>query len=242
MALNDNSGFVPSANAFRFTNSWPSAPAVTVPTPFGQIDIGNAANGLCGGMVFGSLDYWYAGEGPPQQRPAPGSPLYKFVVRRLIDSWNLPSGAAEYYHWMNLPDGDSTVQVLGRTVVTQRGLSWRTIVQQWPQVRSSIDEGTPSPLGVVTVASANPAELGENHEVLAYGYSLTGTEVTLHVYDPNTGPADDIHISFSTSAPTEPTTFAHNMNVTQPVRGFFVSCYSPAPVSGLPAASAVSAS
>ena len=241
MALNDNSAFVPSANAFGFVNSWPSAPAVTVQTPFGRIAVGNAANGLCGGMAFGSLDYWYARETPPRQRPAPGSPLYKFVVRRLIDSWNLPCGASEYYQWMNLPDGDSTVQLLGRTVTTQRGLSWRTIEQQWPQVRSNIDQGTPSPLGVITVASANPAELGVNHQVLAYGYSLTGTQVTLHVYDPNTGPADDTHISFDTSAPTEPTTFTHNINMTLPVRGFFVSAYSPASVSGLPTASAKSA-
>ena len=231
MAASDSSGFVPSADAFGFTNEWPSAPAVTVQTPFGPIGIGNAANGLCGGLVFGSLDYWHAGVlPPPQHRPAPGTPLYKFVVRRLIDSWNLPAGAAEYYLWMNLPDSDSTVDVLGKTLVTQRGLSWRTIEQQWPQVRSSIDGGVPATLGVVTVASANPAQIGKNHQVAAYGYVTAGTEVTLLVYDPNSGPADNIHIRFDISAPARPTTFAHNMNLTLPVRGFFVTPYSPAPV------------
>jgi len=178
-------------------------------------------------MVFAALDYWYAGKTPMAAQPSPGSPLYKFLVRRLIDSWHLPAGAAEYFQWMNLPEGDSTVQVLGQTLVTQRGVSWRTIEQQWPQVRASIDGGTPAALGVVTMASANPAQLGENHQVLAYSYSVTPPEVTVGVYDPNSGPADGVHIRFSTAAPTKPTTFAHNMNLAHPVRGFFVTGYSP---------------
>src|SRR6185437_8999559 len=69
MADTGSSGFVPSQDAFAFTNSWPSAPAVTVQTPFGQVGIGNADNGLCGGMVFAALDYWHAGKTPQAARP-----------------------------------------------------------------------------------------------------------------------------------------------------------------------------
>ena len=224
-----STAFTPQADGFAFDNSWPSAPAVSVPTPFGQIGIGNAAAGLCGGMVFAALDYWHAGRRPPAGRPAAGSPLYKFIVQRLIDSWHLPAGVAEYYQWMNLPDGDSTVTALGKTLVTQRGVSWRTIAQQWPQVRSSIDGGVPAALGLVTVASANPAQLGANHQVLACGYATTGTEVALDVYDPNSGEASGVHISFDTSDPGVATTFTHNLNLDRPVRGFFVTGYSPAP-------------
>ena len=108
-----------------------------------------------------------------------------------MDSWHVPAGVAEYYQWMNLPDADTSVSVLGRTLVSQRGLPWRTIEQQWPQVKSSIDSGQPAALGLVTVASANPGMLGHNHQVLAYAYQLAGPAVTLRVYDPNTGPADD---------------------------------------------------
>ena len=53
-----------------FTNAWPSEPAVVLPTPFGKINIGNAAAGLCGGMVFAALDYWHTGILPPAARPA----------------------------------------------------------------------------------------------------------------------------------------------------------------------------
>jgi hypothetical protein len=222
------SGFVPSADGLAFTNSWPSAAAVLVPTPFGDIGIGNAASGLCGGMVFAALDYWYAGVRPPTARPAPGSPLYQYIVRRLVDSWHIPVGVAEFYQWMNLPDGNSSLTMLGRQLVTERGVSWRTITGEWPQVKASLDDGDPAALGLVTVASANPADLGRNHQVLAYGYELAGPEVTVRVYDPNSGRSDGVRIWFAADAPAEATTFSHNLNLNRPVRGFFLNGYSPA--------------
>jgi hypothetical protein len=220
--------FMPSADGFAFTNSWPSAPAVSIPTPFGSIGIGNAASGLCGGMVFAALDYWQAGVLPPASRPAPGTPLYQFIVRRLIDSWRIPAGVAEYYQWMNLPDGDASRTIFGRSVVSQRGLSWRTIEEQWQEVRASLDAGVPAPLGLVTVASANPAQLGRNHQALACRYQIAGTEVTIQVYDPNCGQNDRVYIQFDTADSTAATTFRHNLNIGYPVRGFFLTAYSPA--------------
>lgn len=220
--------FVPLPNGFAFTNSWPSAPAVTVPTPFGQVGIGNAANGLCGGMVFAALDYWISGQAPPQEQPAPGSPLFKYIVRRLIDSWHVPGGVVEYYQWMTLPDADLSVSLLGRPVVVQRGVSWRTIEQQWPLVKASIDAGVPAPLGVVTVKSANVAELGRNHQVCAYAYTVSGSDVIVNVYDPNSGQDDGVWIRFGTASPGQATVFSSNLNLALPVRGFFLTAYTPA--------------
>lgn len=222
-------GFLPSSHGFAFTNSWPPAPALSVPTPFGTIGIGNAARGLCGGMVFAALDYWHARAVPPSVRPAPGTPLYQFIVRRLIDSWHIPGGVMQYYRWMNLPDGDARVRPLGRTGNSVRGLSRRTIEEQWPRVKASIDGGQPAPLGLVTVASASPGNLGHNHQVLAYGYEVAGTQVTVHVYDPNSGQDDGAHLKFDTASPATGTTFAHNLNIGWPVRGFFLIAYSPVP-------------
>lgn len=219
--------FVPPPDGFSFSNSWPSAPAVTVPTPFGSVGIGNAENGLCGGMVYAALDYWIAAQAPPREQPAPGSPLYKFIVRRLIDSWHVPAGIAEYFQWMNVPDGDVNVSLFGKSVVVQRGVAWRTIEQQWPLIKASIDAGLPAPLGIVTVKSVNVADLGKNHQVGAYGYSVSGTEITIKVYDPNSGQNDGIWIRFDSSAPQQATTFASNINIGLPVRGFFMTAYSP---------------
>ena len=84
-------------------------------------------------------------------------------------------------------------------------------------------------LGVVTVASASPADLGFNHQVLAHGYHTSPSEVTVRVYDPNSGQDDGIYIRFDPRAPVRPTTFAHNINISHPVRGFFRTAYAPAP-------------
>ena len=121
-------------------------------------------------------------------------------MQRLVDSWRLPAGVAQYYQWMNLPDGDSGFEVFGRRVVTDRGLAWRTIQTQWPQIKADLDHGTPAALGVVTVASASPADLGFNHQVLAYGYDASPRQVTVRVYDPNSGQDDGIYIRFDPRA------------------------------------------
>jgi hypothetical protein len=221
-------GFLPSQHAFAFTNSWPPAPAIAIPTRLGAFGIGNAARGLCGGMVFAALDYWHAGIRPPADQPAPGSALYRYVVRRLIESWRIPSGVARYYQWMNLPDGDDPVSIGRRRLLSRRGVSRRTTAAAWPRIRASLDKRIPVPLGLVTVASANPVQLGHNHQALAFAYTLSGGQVRLRIYDPNSGPDDDISIWFDTSSAAHATVFRHNLNLSWPVRGFFPVAYSPA--------------
>jgi hypothetical protein len=219
--------FTPSRHGFAFRNSWPSEPAVALASPFGQINVGNAAAGLCGGMVFAVVDYWQTAIVPPAVRPAPEEPLYRYIVRRLVDSWHLPAGVAQYFQWMNLPDGDTGFDVFGRHVVVDRGLAWRTVRTQWPQIKADLDRGTPVALGVVTVASSKPADLGLNHQVLAYAYDRSDSEVSVRVYDPNRGQRDDIWIRFDAGTPEKPTTFAHNLGMSHPVRGFFRNAYAP---------------
>lgn len=221
-------GFLPSTAAFAFDNDWPKEPVVVLRTMFGEINIGDARGGLCGGMVLAVVDYWHADRPPPPDRPAQGEPLYAFIVRRLVDSWHLPAGVAQYFQWMNLPDADTGFTVLGRRIVTDRGLPWRTIKTQWPQIKSDLDQGIPVALGLVTVASVRPADLAHNHQVLAYGYQVDGAAVTIQVYDPNSGPSDEVTITFSTRALAEPTDFTHNLALDHPIRGFFRTGYSPA--------------
>jgi hypothetical protein len=223
--------FLPSRHAFGFRNDWPSAPALSVPTFGRPIGIGNAARGLCGGMVFGALDYWYAGTEPPTRLPAPGEPLFRFIVRRLIKSWHIPAGVARYYYWMNVPDGDTARRVPGpfrshRTMPHRAGLRMRSMAIQWPRIRAQLDAGRPAAIGLVTVAGPSPLQLGRNHQVLAYGYQVAESRVTLQVYDPNSGPNDDVYIGFDPRSPG--LGFTHSINIGLPVRGFFLTPYSPA--------------
>lgn len=104
------SSFTPSVNGLQFTNSFPHEAAVTIPLRArGSFAIGDASNGLCGGMVFTVRHVFQtAGMAPladPAQ-PPPGSPLFSYIVDRLIASVDLPQlGFRKYYEWMITPTG-----------------------------------------------------------------------------------------------------------------------------------------
>lgn len=216
-------GFLPSSGGCHFNNSF-HGPALVVEVPaFGKVNLGNAANGVCGGMVFAARDYFEAHTpmAADTAAPASGTPLFKFVTGRLIDSFNVPSGILEYFSWMNTPDQDTKVWIADR-----RGVAWKTIVEQWPSVRSTIDAGHPCPLGLVTVHSHNPADLGANHVVCAYAYDLADNgDLVIRVYDPNSPNKDDVHLSLNVGNPSQRTPIAHNINISHPVRGFFAVPY-----------------
>jgi hypothetical protein len=114
-------------------------------------------------MVFTALDYWQQGLPPPAacEPPAPGTRLFRYLVRRLIDSWHLPAGPLAYYARMA-----PLASLGGRGGLVERRLA---VARQWPSIKASLDAGWPCPLGLVRVQSANPLLLGQNHQVLASG-------------------------------------------------------------------------
>jgi hypothetical protein len=181
--LRSSGPFLPSEHGFGFRNSWPAVPLTTIAIAGVRVPIGNAANGMCGGMVFAALDYFTAGRPIPSgERPAPGTPLYEFIARRLIDSFDLPAGPLKYLDYMNPArrDRDNWWSWLTRL----RGRDWLMAKREWPRLRARLDQG-PCPLAWVHVKSVDPFRLGENHVVLAYRYALDGPVATVHVYNPN---------------------------------------------------------
>jgi len=230
-------GFRASRNGLHFANSWPHEPDLVVDLgPIGHVPLGDASNGLCGGMVYTVIDVFEAGLPPIPDvaNPPQGSPLFKYLVARLIDSFDIPAGVTKYYQWMTLPDQDSRLWF-----VVRRGIGWHTIKDEWPRVKADIDRGWLSPLGLVTVHGADPARLGHNHQVLAYGYELDDADtLTLHLYDPNTrtAEADDVQLSLDISNPTRTPSITHNVNISRPIRGLFRTNYRPTDPTGLAAA------
>jgi Ig-like domain from next to BRCA1 gene len=220
-------GFKASVNGLHFTNSFPSEPDIVVNVPpFGNVTIGDASNGLCGGMVFTVRDVFQAGLPaiPDTSQPAAQSPLFNWIVARLFASFNIPGGVLKYLDWMGSPDHDTGFWFFGNWIVTGRGLAWRTIMEEWPLIKADIDGNMPSPLGLVTVSSLNPGDIGKNHQVLAYAYEVDdASQLTLHVYDPNTPPenADGVRLILSLTNPTHTTPIDSNVGVPEGVRGFF---------------------
>lgn len=219
-------GFLPSANGLHFTNSWPHVPDFEVDLgPFGKVPIGDASNGLCGGMVYTVIDVFEAALPPIADliNPPAGSPLFKYLAARLLDSFDVPAGVTKYYKWMTTADHDTKVWFVPR-----RGVAWRTIKDEWPSIKADIDAGRLAPLGLVTVQSADPGALGHNHQVLAHAYDIDDmNRLTLRLYDPNTrqSRADDVALSLDLSQPTRTTAITHNVNISRPIRGFFRTRY-----------------
>src|SRR5262249_55473130 len=152
----------------------------------------------------------------------PGSgPLYEYIGTRLIDSFNLPGGPIKYLDWMRMPDADHKLPLVG---VVQRGIMWHTIKLELPAIFADIDAGVLSCIGLVCAHSINPFDLGENHQVLAYRYERTDSNVKLWVYDPNRPKVDDARLEFSTANPTKATPVAFT-NGSKNVRGFFHTPY-----------------
>jgi hypothetical protein len=193
-------GFLPSTSGLHFENYFPSEPAVQVPLPDGRLlGLGNAANGLCGGMAFTARDYFEAGRTPPGDTapPAEGSPLFEWLVSRLLASFNLPLGIMRYVELMATVLPDSGLLPLTRArVMLQR---------EWPAVKQELDAGHPSALGLIKIKSLDIHDIGKNHQVLAYGYTLDGTDLSLDIYDPNFPNQDDVRLSLSIADANAPT-------------------------------------
>jgi hypothetical protein len=221
-------GFLPSRSGFRFANSFPHVPVRRIGIPgVVSLPIGDASNGLCGGMTFAARDYFESKRPRPDDTAAPGDgPLFDYLVDRLFDSFGLPLGPARYLELMNplLPDAETLWSRMG---LAPHGRTWRMVTQEWPKVRAEIDAGHPSPLGLVKVKSVNPFDLKHNHQVLAYGYDLDGNSLTLRLYDPNQPGHDDVTLSLDMASPMVPA--AVTATLPGSVFAFFAVTYRAAP-------------
>ncbi len=187
-------GYLPSTHGFSFPNKWPSEhiTSITLPDPFGDILVGDASWGLCGGMSFASRDYFEAHLRAPRQPTNPageGDPLFDYIVRRLAQSLNV-GDAADFVKYADplYPDTDD---------VTADGRDWQMAHTAWPGIRNVIESGHPCPIGLVIGQLPNFTSLG--HQVCVYAYQLTGQLLTLWVYDPNSPLRDDVTMTLDLS-------------------------------------------
>ena len=210
-------GFLPSTHGFHFANAWPSGPTIT----FGPLDprwigIGDAADGLCGGMVYTAGDLFVAGiaMGADREPFVNGSPRFRAIVRRQIES--LAFMTVPFRYWLR--------SALGGSLGGDRARS--TFDREWPKAKALIDAGKIAMIGLIRVASVNPMQLSRNHQVLAFGYAEDGRGVTLRLYDPNWPDRDDVTIRIALDPALRPSGLSQSTG--EPLLGWFVLPYSPA--------------
>lgn len=167
--------FSPVQHGFQFSNTFKN-------NFISELDI--RTGGLCGGMVYASLDYYLARKPIPKQthRPQEGSTLHQYIYDRQVhslvpnaDKWAElgfnPFGArnSEFFNWGLQGFGGGRLQ----------------------ELKSRIDRGIPVPLGLY---GAGGQYNGKEHQVLAIGYDCGRyrgdlknykDDLKIYVYDPN---------------------------------------------------------
>jgi hypothetical protein len=188
-------GFVPSVNGLHFSNRWEPGPTVRL----GILDprlvgVGDAKDGLCGGMCWYVRERFEAGLPIAADRvpPANGSPLFRAIVRRQILSLGWLTVPWRFWRAASMP-----VPALAR----------RSLELEWPKIRSVLDGGRLAQVGLVRHHGRSPFELSRDHQVLAYGYSMDpgSGSIMLRLYDPNWPDRDDVTVTLSPDGHTQST-------------------------------------
>ena len=95
-------GFLPTSHGFAFPNAWPPGPTVRIgPLDTRLLGFGDAAAGLCGGMVLTVRDLFEAGlTAATWTQPANGDPRFRASVRRQVESLDWLRVPVRYYDVM----------------------------------------------------------------------------------------------------------------------------------------------
>ena len=193
-------GFDPAVHGFHFDNHFEN----TYEVPF-AVGKSITTYGRCGGMAYSSLDLFLADQAVPaiQDAPADDTPLARYILRRLIDSWVNPS-ATRFITWSTRDD---------RTLHALTG-------HEFDVATTALDQGQPVPLGLIAADAISG--VGHNHQVLAIGYDRRPDgSVDVLIYDNNTHD-ETVTLTWEPSG-----TGVAATNRGTPWRGCFVHSYSP---------------
>ncbi len=226
---NNVPGFLPSNNGFKFSNNNWSDFGYKLPLLQGfpgleDIKLGTASNGLCGGMAFAARDYFEGRANIPAMTSNPNDAqnnFTKFIIKRLFNSFNT-NDVTMYMKLMSPLYADTDEGALNS--VGQMGRAYVTIREEWPMIKSDIDQGHPAPIGLIRVKSAWIGDLGQNHQVLVYGYTINNNSISLRIYDPNIPLNDNLVITIKLQGVDKPLSAVYNGSQ-KPVYALFRTNY-----------------
>jgi hypothetical protein len=196
--------FSPARHGFAFSNN--NFLNHVLPLPGGG---SITTRGRCGGMAFAALDYYSFGLPVPKNPnlPSDGTLLADYIYKRLIDSFSL--SGPKFVTLTLAPDHPTWVSP---------GLTHWTKVDETANVRRNVDAGAPMVLGLIE--ATNLGDVGNNHQVVAYGYGSDPNSMPVFIYDDNY-PGQDVILSTSPANPH------YEASTGETWRGFFVEWYSP---------------
>jgi murein DD-endopeptidase MepM/ murein hydrolase activator NlpD/SH3-like domain-containing protein len=199
--------FQAASHGFEFVNRFELNLPVKFQLPLvGEINLNNVVFGLCGGMCYAALDYFYAHKDRPLYATVPEieRPLLSYLIERQLDSLTIPT-LIKIIEWMSQGD-----QVLAARVVKS----------ELPRLRKTLDKGAPAVLCLIRASEGGDPT--HNHQVVATGYDLDSVpgSMVITLYDPNhPGLAPTITASLSLS------NFQLKQSSGEALRGFFLMPY-----------------
>lgn len=203
------SAFDPIKHGFRFVNRFDVADLFDWKV-FNELTKDHPIiYGLCGGMCFAALDYFYANKPIPEviEPPEDETRLYKYLRDRQIHSLSL----------------DTLKNVFTWTLQDDLDVAKWTAKNEVPQLKASLDKGKPVVLALIRVEKSMPTS---NHQVLAVDYEMHDDKKVLELtlYDPNhPGKVPKIFLDLSnTEQGIDP-----RQSTGEPLRGLFVIDYEP---------------
>ena len=208
--------FNPVTNGFSFPNSFINSNVYFAGTgPY-------ETAGRCGGMAYASLDYYFAGKPIPQLNPIEyqggtvppdGHPLADYIYKRLIDSFGKGS-SHKYITLSGASDHETAVA---------KGLTKWSKEDEFPKIKAQIDKGIPVVLGLIY--ARNMLDSGQNHQVVAYGYSYDNNgHMEVYIYD-NNHPLKESILASDISNPHFNQHIVGGQSNVKIWRGFFVHDY-----------------
>jgi hypothetical protein len=147
--------FMPAVHGLKFVNNFQSEAS------FAGIN-GPRFGGLCGGMAYTMLDYYYSRSQVPQQtfRPATGSTLYQYIFNRQNTS--VLENGDKWLELINNPFGWRTTEFFNWGLQGFNG-------GRLEELKSQIDVGKPVPIGLF---QAGDGGVRPHHQVIAIGYQV----------------------------------------------------------------------
>jgi hypothetical protein len=169
--------FKPEIHGFKFVNTF------VTPIDYGGIN-GLRLSGLCGGMVYSSLDYFTKRMVIPTQafRPANRTPLQSYIYNRQLKT--LMNNSDKWTELILNPFGWRTNEFFNWGLQGTNG-------GRIQELKELIDKGIPAPLGMF---EAGDGGFRPHHQVLAIGYELGKykgdlgqykEDFKIFIYDPN---------------------------------------------------------
>jgi hypothetical protein len=204
-------GFLVQKNGFMFPNRFTLPFPTTIKLPLvGEINLSSVVYGLCGGMCFAVLDYFYPGLPVPDYQRVEDLPssYLLYLWNRQIDSMGLVV-IPRVIEWMLHDDKDVALS---------------TARYEIPKMRRQLDQSQPVVLGLVRAKGFNDPTV--NHQVLATGYDFDEITRQLIIYlcDPNY-PRLESTLSINLASPSQGIQAIQSTG--EPLRGLFVIKYNP---------------